>query len=85
MATQQRMTVAVKPVTESKTVWLAAVTMIMGALVWAGVVPSVQASPEHIETIVGSILGVVGILNMVLRLFFTKNPLTTNADVKDKP
>lgn len=79
--TAKKLSVSVKPISESRTVWLAAATVVVGVLTWFGVLTPEQATTDKIQEIVGTILVVVGAINAVIRMFYTKAPLTTHPDV----
>lgn len=81
----RRISVPLKPITESKTVWVGAITIILGVLGWFGVLAPEQASPERIEAIAGGVLVLVGAVNTVIRVFFTKAPTTYNLSIQRNP
>lgn len=81
MVERARKTVTIKPVSESKTVWISALTLLVGVLVWAGVVTPESWPAERVDAVAGTILMIVGAVNAVLRMYFTSAPLTTNKNL----
>lgn len=77
--------VSVQPISTSKTVWASALTMLIGVLTWAGVVTGDKWTPEHIEAVTGTIITVVGLINMVLRVWFTTGPILTQKTLPAMP
>jgi len=57
-----------KTIFESKTNWVAFITIVIGALTSA---QQLEMSPEH----TGQLLSVIGVLTLILRTFFTSVPI----------
>jgi hypothetical protein len=70
--------VPTQPVTTSKTVWVNVITILVGIAVWAGVTTNEQWTPEQIEALAGVVIGGVGVVNLILRVWFTQGPVTIN-------
>ena len=85
MAERKQVLVPLKPISESKTVWMAALTILAGVLFWAGVLDPSQWGEDRIEGIVGTILTVVGAINAIIRIFFTTSPVLAGKSVPAAP